>query len=127
MNPSRPQTRQIHEHGQARNRPQLRLIRVHEQSAAKSSPGQRPQEQSVNIRGNYAASIAHDRATATDTDTPQTEYNSTLAATAASSLTDIMQEPHQAKGCPIRHITVDILPPVSFPVHVRHNPAYVLL
>ena len=93
MNHAQPQTRQVREHGQAEARPQLRLIRVLEQSASASSPGQQAREQSVHIRGNDAASTAHDPAAATDMDTPQTDNNPEHAVTAAPSLAGIIREP----------------------------------
>jgi hypothetical protein len=127
MNQSRPQSRQGREHGQAANRPQLRLIRVREQSSSVSSPGQQAWEQSVHIRGNDAVSTGHDPAVATGEDTPQTDRDSELAAATVAPLTGIERGNEQVKRCPIRRIVVDILPPISFPVRIRYNPVYVLL
>lgn len=127
MNLARPQTRQVREHGQAKSRPQLRLFRVREQSASAFSPRQQAREQSVHIRGIDAASTGHNLAVATDLDTPQTNRDSELATTTVATLTGIERGNEHAKSCPIRCIAVDILPPISFPVCIHHNSAYVLL
>ena len=105
----------------------MRLFRVREQSASAFSPRQQAREQSVHIRGNDAALTGHSLAAAMDMDTPQTDRDSELATTTVATLTGIERGNEQAKRCPIRCITVDVLPPVSFPVCIHHNSAYVLL
>jgi hypothetical protein len=50
-----------------------------------------------------------------------------LAVTASQPQTGKGRVPVQAGNCPIHRIAVDILPSISFPVCIRHNPAYVLL
>lgn len=127
MNHSRLQARHIREHGQAKARPQLRLIHVLAQSAALSSPRQQAREQSVQVRGNDTPSTGHDPAVATDIHTPQTDRDSELAAATVSPQAGIKRGNAQVKHCPIRGIAVDISPPISFLVRIRYNPAYVLL
>jgi hypothetical protein len=126
MNQTRPQTRQIREHGQAEARPQLRLVHVRAQSAAASSPGQRAREQSVHVRGNDTSSTGHDLAVATDIDSSQADRDSELATATVEPLTGIERGNAQVKHCPIHGIAVDALPPISFPVHIRHISPYVL-
>jgi hypothetical protein len=109
------------------NNPQVRLIHIREQSASASSPCQQARKQSVHIRGNDAASIGHDPAVATDTDTPQTDRDSELVAATVAPLTGIEREPDTAENYPIRRIAGDNSPPIGFPVHIRHISPYVLL
>ena len=109
------------------DRPQLRLIRVREQSASASSPRQQARAQTVHIRGNNAASTVREPAAAADLDIPRTGCIPELVVAAVQPQTGIGREPDQAGNCPIHRITVDILPPTSFPVHIRHNPAYVFI
>jgi hypothetical protein len=127
MNHARTQSRQVREHGQAKSRPQLRLIRVRKQSAAASSPGQQARVQTVHIRGNDAASTGREPVAATELDIPQTDPIREPVVAAVQSQSGMGREPIQAGNCPIHRIAVDILPPTSFPVCIRHNPAYVLL
>lgn len=127
MNLARPQTRQVRDRDPIEESPQLRLIRVREQSASAFSPRQQARERSVHIRGNDAASTGHNLAVATDMDTPQIDRDSELPACTIASLAGIELGNQQAKRCPIRCIAVDILQPISFPLCIHHNSAYVLL
>jgi hypothetical protein len=127
MNHARPQTRQVRDHGQAKSRPQLRAIHVRDLSASAIRPRQQAREQSVHIRGNDAALTGHNADVATDIDTPQTDCIRERAAVTVATLTDIESGNQQVKRCPIHRFAVDILPPISFPVRIRHNPAYVRL
>lgn len=124
MNHARTQSRPVREDGQAKSRPQLRLIRVRKQSAAASSPGQQARVQTVHIRGNDATSTGREPAAATELDIPQTDSIREPAVVAVQPQTGMGREPVQAGSY---RIAVDILPPTNFPVCIRHNPAYVLL
>lgn len=124
---SGPQTRQVREHGQAEIRPKLRLTRVRKLSAVASSPRQQAREQSVHVLSSDAASTGHEPAVTRNMDTPQTDRDSELAAATVATLTGVERGNEQAKRCPIRCIAVAILPPISFPVCIHHNSAYVLL
>jgi hypothetical protein len=127
MSHSRPQTRQVHEHGQAKDWPQLRLIRVRGQSAAASSPRHQAREQSVRSRDKDTVSTGCQKAAATDGNRPQTDRNPALSMSAASFLTRIGCEPEQAKSCPGGRIVVAISQPTRFPVCIRSIQAYVLI
>ncbi len=127
MNHSRPQTRQIREHGQAADRPQLRLIHVRAQSAAASRTRQRARQQSVRSPDKDTASTRSQMTTARAANGPQTGRNLGFPTSAASFLNNTGREPKQAKNCPGGRIAVAISPPISFLVRIRYNPAYVLL
>lgn len=127
MNHARTQSRQIREDGQAKSRPQLRLIRVRKQSAAASSPGQQARAQTVRIRGDDAVSTVREPAAATGMDTPQADRVPQLAVAVVQPHTGIGREPDQAGGCPIHRIAVNISPPISFPIHIRSISAHVLI
>jgi hypothetical protein len=119
MEHPRPQTRQIREHGQAKDKPQLRLIRVRDKSAAASSPCQQARQQTVRSRDKDTASTGCQAAAATDANGPQTGRNPELSTSAASFLTNIGCEPKQAENCPDHRIAVAISPPTRFPIHIR--------
>lgn len=122
-----PQTRHVHEHKQAEVRPQLRLIRVREQSTSASSPSKRARAQPVHIRGNDAASTGRVSAAATGMDVPHTDRESEHVTATDAPLTGIEREPDRARNYPSRRIAVNVMPSFNFPVHIRHNPAYVRL
>jgi len=124
MNRSWPQTRQIREREQARNRPQTRFIRVREQSENAFSPRAQTRQQTVRNRDQATASTVCDQAFARDGRNPQTVRSLALSMSAISPLTNIDRESRQAMNCPSRRIVVSIFPPTSFPVHIRIIPAY---
>jgi hypothetical protein len=124
MSCSRPGKRQIREHGQAKDRPQLRLIRVREQSVVASSPCQQARQQTVRSSDINADSTACNAAAATDGNDPQTGRNPELSRSTASFLTNIGCEPEQAENCAGGRIVVAISTPNRFPVQIRRIPTY---
>ena len=119
MSHSRPQTRQVREHGQAKDWPQLRLIRVRGQSAAASSPCHQAREQSVRCRDKDTVSTGCQKTAAADGNRPQTDRNPALSATAASFLTKIGSEPEQAQSGPSGGSVMATPQPTRFPVCIR--------
>jgi hypothetical protein len=119
MSHSRPQTRQVREHGQAKDWPQLQLIRVRGQSTAASNPCHQAREQSVCCRDKDTVSTGCQKAVAADGNRPQTDRNPALSTTAASFLIKIGFELEQAKSCPSGRIVVAISQPLRFPVRIR--------
>lgn len=100
------------------DRPQLRLIRVREQSAATSSQWHQVREQTVRSRDTDTASTGCQAAASTDANGPQTGRNPELSTSAASFLTNIGCEREPAKHCPDGRIVVAISPPTHFPVYI---------
>lgn len=119
MNCSQPEKWQIRGNGQAKDRPQLRLIRVRKQSVAASSPCHQARQQTVRSPDKDTASTGCQAEVATDANSPQTGRNSELSRSTASLLTNIGCEPEHAKNCPGVRILVAISPPTRFPVHIR--------
>jgi hypothetical protein len=119
MNCSQPEKLQVREHGQAKDRPQLRLIRVREQAAAASSQWHQARQQTVRSRGIDTVSTGCRTAAGTDANGPRTGRNPGLSPTAASFLTNIGCEPEPAPNCPGGRIVLAISPPTRFPVHIR--------
>jgi hypothetical protein len=119
MSRSRPQTRQVREHGQAKDWPHLRLIRVRGQSTAASNPCHQAREQSVRSRDKDTVSTSCQKAAATDGNRPQTDRNPALWTSAASVLIKIGCEPEQAKSCPSGRIVVATSQPPHFLVRIR--------
>jgi hypothetical protein len=127
MSHSRPQTRQVREHGQAKDWPQLRLIRVRGQSVTASSPCHQAREQSVRSRDKDTVSTGCQKAAAADGNRPQTDRNPALSTSAASFLTKIGCEPEQAQSRPSGGIVMATPQPTRSPVYVRNILVYVLI
>jgi hypothetical protein len=127
MNCSQPGKQQIREHGLAKDRPQLRLIRVRKQSAVASSPCHQARQQTVRIPERTTDTAVREQALAMIANRPQTVRSLARSTSTISLLTKIGCEPRQAKNCPSRRIVVSMFPPASFPVHIRIIPAYVLI
>jgi hypothetical protein len=115
MNHARPQSRQIREREQAKDSPQLRLIRVREQSTFASSPRQRL----VRSRDQGAVSPVRDLTAAMDMDTSRAGHYSELADAKTSLLTGSSREPEPAAIGPRQRLVVAISPLTSFPVLIR--------
>jgi hypothetical protein len=119
MNHARPQPRQIREREHAKDRPQLRLIRVREQSTFASSPRQQTRQQSVRSSDQGAVSPVRDLTAAMDMDTPRAGHYSELADAKTSLLTGSSREPEPAAIGTRHRLVVAISPTIRFPVHIR--------
>jgi hypothetical protein len=127
MNRSRPQTRQFREREQAQNRPPTRFSHVREQSTNGFSPRAQTRQQTVHIRAQATALTVCDQAAGVDTNCPQAIRGLALSTTGISPLPEVVNEPRLAKKSPCRRIVVSILPPITFPVHIRILPVYDLI
>lgn len=122
-----PQTRQIRDLDSVGERPQAQTVRVRELSMSAFSPRKRSRPQTVRVLGNAAASIVREPAAATDSNCPQAVHSRELFTSANWSRAQSVREHGPATNCPLRCITVSILPPIIFPVHIRITPAYDLV
>ena len=120
MNRRRPEARQVREHEQAEDRPQLRFNHVREQSAAASSLCHQAPQQTVRSRDEDASSSGCQATAATDANGPQTGHNPELSTSAASFPSSIGCEPEQPQVRPHRRIAVAVSRPIRFPVHIRN-------
>jgi hypothetical protein len=122
-----PRARQIRDHDSAGNRTRTQTVRVRELSVSAFSPRKQACPQTVRVPGNAADSTVRESAAATDSIYPQTVRSRELSTSPNWSRAQFVREHVPATNCPLRCITVSILPPIIFPVHIRITPAYDLV
>ena len=122
-----PQTRLFHEHGQAQCRTWTRIIRVREQSTSVFCPHPRVRQQTVHIHELSTAFTGRSHELAADMQCPRSVRRHELSTPINLPRTGVGRAFQQATNRPRHRITVSILPPTSFPVHIQIIPAYVLI
>lgn len=127
MSGSWPRARQIRDRDSVKNRTRTQTVRVREQSVSAFSPRKQASPRTGRVLGNAAASIVREPAAAADSHCPQTVRNRELSTFANWSRAQSVREHGPATNCPRRCIAVSILSPISFPVRIQINPAYVLV
>jgi hypothetical protein len=124
MNHAPPQTRQVRERDQAGNRPQLRLIRVPEQSVFANSPRQQARQQSVRILDQATILTRWDKAQAAAAKSPQENQSFALSMSKLSTQIGNGFELELAGNRPRIRSAVIGGPDTSSLVHIRsisHN------
>lgn len=121
------QTRPFRERGQSQCRARIQIIRVREQSTSAFRPRQRAWQQTVRIHGFATAFTGHKRELAVALQCPQSVRRQELSTPMNLPQTGIGRAFQQATNRPRHRITVSILPPTSFPVHIQIIPTYVLI
>ena len=122
-----PRTRQIRDLDSAGDRTRTGTFRVHELSVSAFSPRPQSCPQTIHVRAQATALIVREQAAAVDADCPQPVRSRDQSTAANSSRTQTVRERGLAKTCPRRCITVSVLPPIHFPVHVRIIPSHDLI
>ena len=122
-----PRARQIRDLDSAASRTRTQTVRVREQSMSAFSPRKQARPRTVRVLGNATASIVREPAAATDSNCPQPVRSRELSTSPNWSWAQSVREHGPATNCPRRRITVSILPPIIFPVHIRITPAYDLV
>lgn len=119
-----PRARQIRDLDSAVNKTRTQTVRVRELYVSAFSPRKQARPRTDQVLGNAAASTVREPAAATAINCPQTDRSRELSTSANWSRAQSVSECGLAKKCPHRCIAVFILPPISFPVHVRIIPAH---
>ena len=119
-----PRTRQIRDLDSSGDRPRTGTFRVHELSLSAFSPRPQPRPRSIHVHALATPSIVPGQATAVDAECPQTVRSREQSTSAGWSRLQFVREHGPAKSCPRRCITVSILPPIHFPIHVRIIPCH---
>ena len=127
MNRSRPQPRQIREREQSRNKAQMRIVRVREQSMSAFSPRTGARQRTVHEHGDATALTVREQSLAADLNCPPTGRSREQSTSPHLSRTGIARELGQARKSPQGRIAIAISPPTTFPVHIRIIPAYAIV
>ena len=114
----------VHGLDSAGNRTRTQTVRVRERSVSAFSPRKQARPRTGRVLGNAAASTVRESAAATDSNCPQTVRSRELSTSSNWSRAQSVREHSPATHCPCCCIAVSILPPISFPVHVRIIPAH---
>ena len=122
-----PRARQIRDLDSAVNRTRTQTVRVREQSMSAFSPRKQARPRTGRVLGNAADSTVRESAAVTDSIYPQTVRSRELSTSPNWSRTQSVRAHGPATNCPLRCITVSILPSINFQVHVRIIPAHVLI
>ncbi len=119
--------RPVHGLDSAGNRTRTGTLRDRAQSVFAFSPRQQSRPQTIHVRAQATALIVREQAAEAGAECPQTDRRRELSTSTNSSRLQSVHERGLAKCCPHRCITVSILPPVNFPVHIQTLPLDVLI
>lgn len=117
-----PRTQQIRDLDSGGDRPRTGIFHVHELSVSAFSPCPQSRPRTIRVHAQATASIVREQAAAVDADCPQTVRSHELSTTGNWSRPQSVHAHGLAKSCPRHCITVSILPPIHFLIHVRIIP-----